>query len=146
MVLLRTAFLVLIAAAGAWAQDPIRSGEQFVEAGRLSDAMQQFEKAIAADPNNSLAHYRLGEVLWTEKQYQRAANELQECLNGDQQPRWTTTWAHIRLGMIFDLTAQRGRALEHYRLAIRTGDDRGNAQEIAKGYLERAYERPEKDR
>ena len=142
MALSRTVSLALFAAAAALAQDPIQSGEQLAEQGRYSEAAEQYQKALDAKPDNSLAHYRLGEVLWMEKSYQEAANEFLESINGDQQPAWTVVWAHIRLGMVFDVTGQRPRALEHYRLAIRTGNNSEHAQATAKQYLEKAYRAP----
>ncbi len=54
---------------------------------------------------------------------QSAANEFREALNGDLEPKWTEVWAHINLGKIFDITGQRERAVNEYKLAIRTKDN-----------------------
>ena len=77
--------------------------------------------------------------------YQSAANEFREVLNGDQEPEWTIVWAHINLGMIFDLTGQRERAVNEYQLAIRTRDNTRNAQDEARKLLETPYRRPRRD-
>jgi TonB family protein len=66
---------------------------------------------------SSLEHYRRGEAYLQENNYQSAANEFREALNGDQEPKWTTAWSHMELGRIFDLTGQHDRAANEYRQA-----------------------------
>ncbi len=73
--------------------------------------------------------------------YQQAANEFREALNGDLEPKWTEVWSHINLGKIFDITGQRDRAVNEYNLAIRTKDNTQGAQEEAAKYLKTPYER-----
>jgi tetratricopeptide (TPR) repeat protein len=73
--------------------------------------------------------------------FQQAANDFRECINGDQDPKWTVVWAHINLGKIFDVTGQRDRAVNEYNQAIRTKDDTQGAQEEAAKYLKTAYQR-----
>ena len=74
--------------------------------------------------------------------YQSAANEFREALNGDLDPKWTEVWSHINLGKIFDITSQRERAVNEYTQAIRTKDNTQSAQEEASKYLKTPYERP----
>ena len=73
--------------------------------------------------------------------YQQAANDFREALNGDLEPKWTEVWSHINLGKIFDITGQRDRAVNEYNQAIRTKDDTQGAQEEAAKYLKTPYER-----
>ena len=77
--------------------------------------------------------------------YQSAANEFREALNGNQEPEWTIVWSHINLGKIFDITGQRERAVNEYQLAIRTRDNTQNAQDEARKLLETPYKRPRRD-
>jgi hypothetical protein len=49
--------------------------------------------------------------------------------------------AHINLGKIFDITDQRYRALNEYRLALRTKDNTRGALDEAKKYTEAPYSR-----
>ena len=67
--------------------------------------------------NSSLAHYRIAEVFFLQNNYQSAANEFREALNGDLEPKWTEVWSHINLGKIFDITGQRERAVNEYKQA-----------------------------
>ena len=73
--------------------------------------------------------------------WQSAANEFREALNGDLEPKWTEVWSHIHLGWIFDITGQRDRAVNEYNLAMRTKDNTQGAQEEAAKYLKTPYER-----
>jgi TonB family protein len=85
--------------------------------------------------NSSLTHYQFGETLLAQGDLQSAANEFREALSGDLQPRWTEVWSHINLGKIFDDTKQRDRAINEYRLAIRTHDNTRGALDEAARYL-----------
>lgn len=123
----------------------IRKGEQIVELGYYQDALLEYQRALDINRYSSLAHYRVGEVFFLQNNYQAAANEFREVLNGDHEPGWTEVWAHINLGKIFDITGQRERAVNEYQLAIRTRDDTQNAQNEARKYLESPYRRPKRE-
>jgi tetratricopeptide (TPR) repeat protein len=120
----------------------IRRGEMFMEISEFGEALKEYQKALDVNRNSSLAHYRVGELFLLQRNYQSAANEFRESLNGDLEPKWTEVWAHINLGMIFDITSQRERAVNEYNLAIRTKDNTQGAQETAAKYLKTPYERP----
>ena len=107
----------------------IKKGEQFAELSQFPEALQQYQKALETNRTSSLAHYRIAEVYFLQNNFQPAANEFREALNGDLQPKWTEVWAHINLGKIFDITGQRDRAVNEYNLAMRTKDDTQSAQE-----------------
>jgi aminopeptidase N len=119
----------------------IKRGEQFAAIGEFGDALKEYQKAIEVSRQSSLAHYRVAEVFFLQNNYQSAANEYRESLNGDLEPKWTEVWAHIRLGNIFDVSGQRDRAVNEYNLAIRTKDDTQGAQAEAAKYLKEPYER-----
>ena len=117
----------------------IKRGEQFAEIGEFGDALKEYQKAIEVNRSSSLAHYRVAEVFFLQNNYQSAANEYREALNGDVEPKWTAVWAHIKLGNIFDVSGQRERAVNEYNQAIRTKDDTQGAQEEAAKYLKEPY-------
>jgi aminopeptidase N len=120
----------------------IRRGEMFAEIGEFTDALKEYQKALDVNRNSSLAHYRVAEVFMLQNNYQSAANEFREALNGDLEPKWTEVWAHINLGKIFDVTGQRERAVNEYTLAMRTKDNSQGALEEASKHLKQPYERP----
>ena len=118
----------------------IMRGQALVQQGDMAGALTEYNKALEVNKNSSLAHYRVAEVFFEQKNYQAAANAYREALNGDGEPRWTEVWSHIRLGNIFDITGQRERATNEYRQALQTNDNTQGAQEEARKYLQKPYE------
>jgi Peptidase family M1 domain len=119
----------------------IKRGEQFAEIGEFGDALKEYQKAIEVNRGSSLAHYRVAEVFFLQNNYQSAANEYRQAIDGDAEPKWIEVWAHIKLGNIFDISGQRDRAVNEYNKAIRTKDDTQGAQEEAAKYLKQPYEK-----
>jgi aminopeptidase N len=119
----------------------IRRGQELTAQGNLTEALTELNKALDVNKNSSLAHYRIADIFFTQRNYQSAANEFRESLNGDGDPRWTEVWSHIMLGKIFDTTGQRERAVNEYRQALQTGDPTQGAMDEARKYLEKPYER-----
>jgi aminopeptidase N len=119
----------------------IRRGEQFAEVGEFGEALKEYQKALDVNRSSSLAHYRVGELFFLQNNYQSAANEFREALSGDLEPKWTEVWARIHIGMIFDVTGQRERALNEYKQALRTKDNTQGALEEAAKYTATPYER-----
>ncbi|HOL72561.1 MAG TPA: M1 family aminopeptidase [Bryobacteraceae bacterium] len=119
----------------------IRRGEQFAEISDFNEALKEYQKALEVNRNSSLAHYRIAEIFFLQNNYQAAANEFREALNGDLEPKWTEVWSHINLGKIFDITGQRERAVNEYTLAMRTKDNTQGALDEAAKYLKQPYER-----
>jgi hypothetical protein len=122
----------------------IRRGEQYAEVSEFNQALKEYDRALTTNRNSSLAHYRQGEVYFLQQNWQRAADQFREVLNGDLEPKWTVVWAHINLGKIFDVSGQRDRAVNEYQQAQRTKDDTQNAQEEAAKHLKTPYERQQR--
>jgi len=120
----------------------ILRGQALQQQGDLSAALAEFNKALELNRNSSLAHYRVAEIFFLQRNYQSSANSYRSSINGDGDPRWTEVWSHIQLGKIFDITGQRERAINEYRQAIQTNDDTFGALEEARKYLQKAFERP----
>ncbi len=122
----------------------IQRGQALIQQGDLAGALTEFNKALEVNKNSSLAHYRIAEVFFQQKNYQASANAYRECLNGDGDPRWTEVWSHVQLGKIFDVTGQRERATNEYRQALQTNDNTQGAMDEARKYLSKAFELPKK--
>jgi peptidase M1-like protein len=120
----------------------ILRGQALQQQGDLSGALVEFNKALDLNKNSSLAHYRIAEVFFFQRNYQSSANAYRAAIDGDGEPRWTEVWSHIQLGKIFDITGQRERAVGQYRQATQTNDNTFGALEEARKYLQKAYERP----
>ncbi len=123
----------------------ILRGQQLVGEGDLTAALAEYQKALAANPASSLASYRIAELLFTQRNYQAAANAYRDALRGDGEPAWTQVWCHIALGKIFDVTGQRDRAVNEYRLAVQTNDNTAGALNEARLYLKTPYKAPESE-
>jgi hypothetical protein len=118
----------------------IQRGQALVQQGDFAAALTEFNKALEVNKNSSLAHYRIAEVFFLQKNYQASANAYRDALNGDGDPRWTEVWSHIQLGKIFDVTGQRERATNEYRQALQTNDNTQGALEEARKYLQKPFE------
>ena len=70
-------------------------------------------------------------------------NYYRDELRGDGEPHWTEVWSHIQIGKIYDLTGQRDRAVNEYRLAVQTNDNSQGAVNEAQQWLQQPYKRPE---
>jgi len=119
----------------------ILRGQQLVQQGDLAEALREYQKALEVNKLSSLAHYRIAEVFFVQRNYQSAANAYREAIHGDGEPRWTEVWSHIQLGKIFDLTGQRERATNEYRQALQTRDNTQGAQQEAEKYLREPFKR-----
>ena len=121
----------------------ILKGQYLVAQGDLPGGLAEYQKALDSNPQSSLANYRIGELLYTQKNYQASVNAYRDSLRGDGEPRWTEVWSHIALGKIFDITGQRDRAVGEYRLAVQTNDNTQGAVNEARQWLQKPYKRPD---
>jgi predicted negative regulator of RcsB-dependent stress response len=116
-------------------------GQQLVAQGDLTGALGEYQKALDSNKNSSLAAYRIGEIFFMQRNYQSAANSFRDALRGDGDPKWVEVWSHIELGRIFDLTGQRDRAVNEYRLAVQTNDNTQGAINEARALMQKPYKR-----
>jgi predicted negative regulator of RcsB-dependent stress response len=116
-------------------------GQQLVAQGDMTAALVEYQKALDANKNSSLASYRIGEVFFMQRNYQSAANSFRDALRGDGDPKWVEVWSHIKLGNIFDVTGQRDRAVNEYRLAVQTNDNTQGAVNEARELMQKPYKR-----
>lgn len=121
----------------------ILKGQQLVAQNDLTGALAEYQKALTANPQSALASYRIGEVLFTQRNYQASVNAFRDALRGDGEPAWTEVWSHIEIGKIFDLTGQRDRAVNEYRLAVQTNDNTQGGVNEARMLLQKPYKRPD---
>jgi len=121
----------------------ILKGQQLVAQGDMPGALAEYQKALTANPQSSLASYRIGEVLFTQRNYQASVNSFRDALRGDDDPAWTECWSHIEIGRIFDITGQRDRAVTEYRLGVQTNDNTQGCVNEARMLLQKPYKRPD---
>jgi tetratricopeptide (TPR) repeat protein len=82
---LATAIAVAMIAAGAWAADGylITQGAKQWEQGRLDEARQSFEQAVAADPRSIETRMKLGGLQLASRSYTAAIQTYQQVLGLD---------------------------------------------------------------
>ena len=117
-------------------------GEEYQALKEFLPAIREFEKATQLNPRTSIAHYRLGEIFFEQRNLSTAANSFRDSLNGDRKPDWVETWIHIYLGKIYDVLGQRQRALAEYQKAVNSKVDYNGAQAEAQKYLKETYSSP----
>ena len=120
-------------------------GQLMAAQGDLSAALAEYQKALDVNKTSALASYRIGEIFFTQRNYQSAANAFRDALRGDGDPRWVEVWSHIELGRIFDVTGQRDRAVNEYRLAVQTNDNTQGAVNEARALMQKPYQRSKTD-
>ena len=121
-------------------------GQELVRQGNPAESLKEFQKALDINKSSSLAHYRVAEVFFQQRNYQASANAYREALNGDDEPKWTEVWCHIQLGKIFDITGQRERAVNEYQQALQTQDNTQGALDEAHKYLQTPFTRSKDDK
>jgi tetratricopeptide (TPR) repeat protein len=122
--------------------DDMASSQQPPAKQDQTEALAEYQKALDANPRSSLAYYRIAEILFEQRQFQASVNACRDALRGDSDPSWTRVWSHIQMGKIFDVTGQRERALNQYRLAVETGDNTRGAVDEAQKLLEEPFTQP----
>jgi len=108
------------------------------------EAIKQYQEALDLNKSSSLAHYRIGEILFKMRNYTASMEEFRRALDGDLAPRWIEVWSHLMLGEIFDVTGQRDRALNEYQRAMQTNDNTQGALDEANKYVKKPYTRETK--
>ena len=73
-----------------------------------SGAIEQFQAAIKVNPKMPDAHFELGYVYWTEKQYANAASELQAELENN--PSQTLAMEYLADSKMLAQPGRRGSA------------------------------------
>ena len=117
----------------------VLKGQEDVAQGDLLGAIAEYQKALDEDRGSSLANYRLAEIFMMQKNYQSAANSFRDALRGNDDPKWTEVWSHVNLGRIFDITGQRERAVNEYRLCIQTNDNTQGAINECRALMQHPY-------
>jgi tetratricopeptide (TPR) repeat protein len=117
----------------------VARGEGQASLGKYYEAIQQYQRALDVQPTNSLAHFRMAEAMFYQKNYNSAANEFRAAIGGDLDPKWVEVWAHIYMGKIYDILGQRERAVNEYSLAQHLKDDTAGAQTEAQMYIRTPY-------
>jgi len=114
-------------------------GDQLSQEQAYLEAIKQYQSVLDLNKNYSLAHYRVGEILFKLRNYNAAMESFRQALNGDLDPKWIEVWSHLEIGKIFDVTGQRDRALNEYQRALQTNNNTQGALDEANRYIQKPY-------
>jgi tetratricopeptide (TPR) repeat protein len=117
----------------------VRRGIEHFREQEYIEAEQQFQAAIKLNRNNSWAHYNLGYLYFTQRNWQRALDAFDQALNGNLRPDWVEVFSYIYRGNCWDMIGQRERAIAEYNKAITNGNNYDNAQATAQAYLSEPF-------
>ncbi len=117
----------------------VRRGIEHFREQEYIEAEQQFQAAIKLNRNNSWAHYNLGYLYFTQRNWNRALDAFDQALNGNLRPDWVEVFSYIYRGNCWDMIGQRERAIAEYSKAISNGNNYDNAQATAQAYLSEPF-------
>ena len=118
------------------------TAEQRLSVGDSGTAQKLAQQALdekAEDPGRAL--FILAQVATMNRDMQGARTYFQRALEVAQEPK-VVAWSHIYLGRIFDLQAERGAAIDHYRAALTAGASLPEAKAAAERGIQQPYEPP----
>lgn len=114
-------------------------GDQLAQEQAYLEAIKQYQSVLELNKNYSLAHYRIGDILFKLRNYNAAMEAFRQALSGDLDPKWVEVWSHLEIGKIFDVTGQRDRALNEYQRALQTNNNTQGALDEANRYIQKPY-------
>jgi tetratricopeptide (TPR) repeat protein len=95
-----------------------RNGKRFFERGQYRKAIQQFELAVAKDPNNWEAHYYLGESYRELRDYDRCLVHYHKVRDLSPSDAVWVARVEVSIGTVYERRGNWAKAREHYEFAL----------------------------
>ncbi len=110
------------------------------------DEAEEIANQVLADPHgdHAEAHYVLGQVNLLENVPDDAITELTEAVKTSRNPR-TVAWSHIYLGRLYDIHAERPKAVNEYKMALNIPGTTPDAKMAAEKGLKTPFTTPKRD-
>ena len=121
---------MLVGWIGGWSR-AMKTGNEAYQHGNYSAAQVAFQEATLQKPDNPLAHYNLGAVLYRSGKFDEAAQAFREALaKHEGKTEKTLNLAHIyyNLGNAQFKTGDLRRAIETYKHSLRLNPQDADAQ------------------
>ena len=94
-------------------------GNAYVKAGKLEDAVREFEMAVDLRPDYAIAHYNLGNIYGKSGDFRSAIEELKIAISID--PKYASP--HNNLGLIYKIEGKTEEAIDEYKRALEIEPD-----------------------
>ena len=123
----------------------LRLAELKMMQGDTATAAELAEKALA-DPkaDHAQANYVLARIELMQREPDEAIAHFHAALSASKDPR-TVAWSHIYLGRLYDIQAQRPKAVEEYRAALASRDSQPDTKAAAETGLKQAFVLPKRE-
>jgi len=123
----------------------LRLAEMKMMQGDTASAEELAEKALA-DPqgDHPQAHYVLARINLMQREPDEAIAHFNEALKTSKDPR-TLAWSHIYLGRLYDVQANRPKALDEYKAALSTRDSLPDTKIAAQTGLSKPFSTPKRE-
>ena len=123
----------------------LRLAEMKMLQGDPATAEELARKALA-DPqgDHPQAHYVLARADLMQREPDEAISHFNEALKTSKNPR-TIAWSHIYLGRLYDVQANRPRAIDEYKAALATRDSLPDTRTAAETGLKQPFATPKRE-
>jgi tetratricopeptide (TPR) repeat protein len=123
----------------------LRLAEMKMMQGDTTGAQELAEKALA-DPagDHPQALYLIARLELMQRQPDEAINHFSETIKTSKDPR-TLAWSHIYLGRLYDIQANRPKAVDEYKAALSTRDSQPDTKAAAETGLKQPFALPQRE-
>ncbi len=104
-------------------QNHLANGKKFYHRGKYAKALQEFKKAVIADPRNWEARYYLGLCYQKLDHYKESISELELCLEVENGDKLFTSKVRFSLAYSLEMTGEIEKSEVQYQLAYSLDPD-----------------------
>jgi len=108
-------------------QNHLANGKKFYHRGKYAKALQEFRKAVIADPRNYEARYYLGLCYQKLEYYKDSITELDLCLEEENSDKLFISKVRFSLAYSFEMTGELDKSEVQYQLAYSLNPDNKSA-------------------
>ncbi|HKZ22640.1 MAG TPA: tetratricopeptide repeat protein [candidate division Zixibacteria bacterium] len=99
-------------------QKHVNNGVKHLNRGNYAKAAKEFNKAIAADPNNWEAHYYLGLTYHRWKRYHESVNSYRAAIDLNRNDNRWVSKVRFNIGLALEYAGKYEEARNEYKLAV----------------------------
>jgi Ca-activated chloride channel family protein len=114
------------AVSGESVRGKVKAGNHLFGEGKFEDALKKYTDAQVDEPTSSIIHYNIGDVLYKQEKYDKAAEEFTKALSSDD-PKLASD-AYYNYGNSLFREGKLGEAIEAYQKALKWNPDHEDAK------------------